>query len=60
VVRDNIGVYTGKINSLRRFKDDTRQVAAGLECGIRVENFDDVHVGDLIEAFEIVEVARKL
>lgn len=60
VIRDSVDVYTGRINSLRRFKDDTREVTAGLECGIKVENFDDIHIGDQIEAFEIVEVARKL
>ncbi|MCK4857684.1 MAG: translation initiation factor IF-2 [candidate division Zixibacteria bacterium] len=60
VLRDNVPVYTGKISSLKRFKDDAREVATGLECGIKVENFDDVHVGDIIETFEIIEVARKL
>ena len=60
VVRDSIAVYTGNIQSLRRFKDDAREVASGLECGIKIENFDDVKEGDLIEAFETVEIARKL
>jgi translation initiation factor IF-2 len=60
VIRDSIGIYTGTINSLRRFKDDAREVATGLECGIKIENFDDIKEGDLIEAFEIVEIARKL
>ena len=60
VVRDSISIYTGNIQSLRRFKDDAREVASGLECGIKIENFDDVKEGDLIEAFETVEIARKL
>lgn len=60
VIRNNVDVYTGQIDSLRRFKDDAREVTAGLECGIKVQNFNDIHVGDLIEAFEIIEVARKL
>jgi translation initiation factor IF-2 len=53
-------VHTGKIGSLRRFKDDAREVAAGFECGLGIDNFDDVHVGDQLEIFEIIEVARKL
>ncbi|MCC6963662.1 MAG: translation initiation factor IF-2 [candidate division Zixibacteria bacterium] len=60
IIRDSISVYSGAINSLRRFKDDAREVPAGMECGIKIENFDDVKAGDLIEAFETVEVARKL
>ena len=60
IIRDSIGIYTGTINSLRRFKDDAREVPAGMECGIKVEGFDDIKVGDLIEAFEVIEVARKL
>jgi translation initiation factor IF-2 len=53
-------IHTGKIASLRRFKDDVREVAANFECGIGLEGFDDVKVGDQFEVFEIVEVARKL
>jgi translation initiation factor IF-2 len=53
-------VYEGKIGSLRRFKDDVREVAAGYECGISIDGFQDVKEGDLIEAFEIREVARSL
>ncbi|MDR2662499.1 MAG: translation initiation factor IF-2 [Treponema sp.] len=60
VIRDGIVVHTGKIASLRRFKDDVREVAAGFECGLGLENFDDIRIGDQLEAFEIVEVARKL
>jgi translation initiation factor IF-2 len=60
VIREGIVVHTGKIASLRRFKDDVREVAAGFECGLGLENFEDIRVGDQLEAFEIVEVARKL
>jgi translation initiation factor IF-2 len=48
------------IDSLRRFKDDAREVRAGMECGIRVENFDDLKPGDILEAYEVIETARKL
>jgi translation initiation factor IF-2 len=60
VIRDGIVVHTGKISSLKRFKDDAREVAAGFECGLGVEDFDDIKVGDQLEVFELVEVARKL
>jgi translation initiation factor IF-2 len=60
VLRDNVLVYTGQVSSLKRFKDDAREVPAGMECGIKVERFDDIHVGDVIETFSIIEVARKL
>ena len=60
VIRDSIEIHTGKIGSLRRFKDDAREVAAGFECGIGLENFNDLNVGDQFEVFEIIEIARKL
>ncbi|WP_041611150.1 translation initiation factor IF-2 [Treponema primitia] len=60
VIRDEIVIFTGKLASLRRFKDDAREVAAGYECGIGLEGFDAIQVGDQFEVFEIVEVARKL
>jgi translation initiation factor IF-2 len=60
VIRDQIVIHSGKIASLRRFKDDAREVAAGYECGIGLEGFDDIRVGDIFEVIEIVEVARKL
>jgi translation initiation factor IF-2 len=60
VVREGAVIFTGKISSLRRFKDDVREVAAGFECGLGIDGFDDVQVGDQLEIFEIVEVARKL
>ncbi|MCI0531304.1 MAG: translation initiation factor IF-2 [candidate division Zixibacteria bacterium] len=60
VVRDAQEIYKGKIGSLRRFKEDVREVSNGMECGIRIENFADVKVGDLLETFQIVELERKL
>jgi translation initiation factor IF-2 len=60
VVRDGVVVYDGRIGSLRRFKDDVREVAEGYECGIAIENFQDVKEGDFIEAYEVREVARQL
>jgi translation initiation factor IF-2 len=60
LVRDGAIVYTGRIGSLRRFKDDVREVAEGFECGISLENYQDVHEGDVIEAYEVREVARTL
>jgi len=59
LVRQGVVVYEGRIASLRRFKDDVRSVAAGFECGIGLENFNDVKDGDVIEAFELKEVARQ-
>ncbi len=55
VVRDGVPIYTARIDSLRRFKEDVREVQAGLECGIRVENFNDVKVGDVLECFVVEE-----
>jgi translation initiation factor IF-2 len=60
IIRDGIVIHTGKLSTLRRFKDDAREVAAGFECGIGFDNFDSIQVGDQLEVFEIVEVARKL
>ncbi len=60
VMRDGLTVYTGNLSSLKRFKDDVRDVREGLECGIGVENFNDVKVGDRIEAFKMEEVKRTL
>ncbi len=59
VLRDNVVIYEGRLESLRRFKDDVREVAAGYECGIGLEKFQDVKEGDIIEAFEMVEVKRQ-
>jgi translation initiation factor IF-2 len=60
VLRDNVVVYSGELDSLKRFKDDVREVKAGFECGLSIKNFDDLKVGDQVEAYEVVEIARTL
>ena len=60
VIRDNVVVYQGRLGSLRRFKDDVREVQQGYECGIAVENFSDIKSGDVIEAYAIDKIAAKL
>ena len=60
VLRDNVVVYEGKLGSLRRFKDDVREVQQGYECGISVENFNDIKAGDIIEAYAVDKIAAKL
>ncbi len=60
VVRDSVVVWEGKIDSLRRYKDDVKEVAAGVDCGVKIENFSDVKVGDIIESYELEEVAPSL
>jgi len=60
VIRDGVEVYTGKIASIRRFKEDEKEVSSGFECGIKIENFDDLKEGDVIEDFVIHEIAQKL
>jgi translation initiation factor IF-2 len=57
-VRDGTIIYESNVGSLRRFKDDVREVAAGYECGIGIEGFQDIKEGDIIEAYEIQEVER--
>ncbi|TKB59585.1 MAG: translation initiation factor IF-2 [Nitrospira sp.] len=60
VIRDNVVVYQGKLGSLRRFKDDVREVQQGYECGLSVENFNDIKSGDIIEAYAVDKIAAKL
>lgn len=60
IIRDGIVVHTGKISALKRFKDDVKEVTHGYECGISIEKFDKIQVGDIIEAFEEVEIKAKL
>jgi translation initiation factor IF-2 len=60
LLRDNVVVYEGKMSSLRRFKDDVKEVATGYECGIGLENYNDIKLGDIIEAFEMEKIASKL
>ncbi|MBR6721358.1 MAG: translation initiation factor IF-2 [Alistipes sp.] len=59
VIRDGIVIYTGKLGSLRRFKDDVKEVTVGQDCGLNIESFNDIKVGDIIEGYEQVEVKRK-
>ncbi len=60
VIRDGVVAYTGKVGSLKRFKDDAKEVQSGYECGITVENFNDIKVGDVLEPFQMNEVAAEL
>ncbi|MGD0279517.1 MAG: translation initiation factor IF-2 [Smithella sp.] len=60
LVRDSVVIFDGKILSLKRFKDDAREVAAGFECGISIEGFNDIHAGDVIEAYIVEELEKKL
>ncbi|NLO42831.1 MAG: hypothetical protein GX109_07375, partial [Bacteroidales bacterium] len=58
VIRDGIVIYTGKLGSLKRFKDDVKEVSSGYECGLNIDGFNDIKVGDIIEGFEQVQVKR--
>jgi translation initiation factor IF-2 len=60
LVRDGIVIFTGELSSLKRFKDDVKEVATGYECGLMVKNYNDVRIGDILEGFEEVEVKRTL
>jgi translation initiation factor IF-2 len=60
VLRDNVVIYSGELDSLKRFKDDVKEVKSNFECGLSIKNFNDLKVGDMIEPYEVVKVARKL
>jgi translation initiation factor IF-2 len=60
VIRDSVVVYTGELGSLKRFKDDVKEVKKGTDCGLNIKNFNDIKVGDVIEGFKEVEVQREL
>lgn len=60
IIRDGVVVYTGRLGSLKRFKDDVKEVRQGFECGLNIANFNDIKVGDIVEAYEMVEVKRTL
>jgi translation initiation factor IF-2 len=60
VIRDGIVVYTGTLGSLKRFKDDVKEVQAGYDCGLNIDGFNDIKNGDIIESYNIVEIKRKL
>jgi len=60
LIRDGIVIYSGELGSLKRFKDDAREVVSGLECGLNIENFNDIKVGDMVEAYEETELKKTL
>ncbi|MBZ0091107.1 MAG: translation initiation factor IF-2, partial [Sulfuricellaceae bacterium] len=60
LLRNNVVVHTGELDSLKRFQDDVKEVKTGFECGLSLKNFNDIEVGDKLEVFEMVEVARSL
>jgi translation initiation factor IF-2 len=60
IIRDGIVIYTGELGSLKRFKDDVKEVVSGLECGLNIHNFNDIKVGDIIEAYQEVEIKKNL
>ena len=60
ILRDNVVIHTGTINSLKRFKEEVKEVKTGYECGVMIENYSDIKVNDIIETFEIIETIRKL
>ena len=60
VIREGVVVYTGTLGSLKRFKDDAKEVLKGFECGLNIDRFNDIKVGDVVEAYEEVEVKQKL
>ena len=60
LLRDNVVIYTGEVESVKRMKDDVREVKEGFECGIKLKNYNDIKEGDQLEFFEIKEVARTL
>ena len=60
LIRDGIVIYAGELGSLKRFKDDAKEVVAGLDCGLNITNFNDIQVGDMIEAYEETEIKKTL
>jgi len=60
LLRDNVVIRTGTINSLKRFKEEVKEVKHGYECGVMIENYSDIKTNDIIETFEVIETARKL
>jgi translation initiation factor IF-2 len=60
ILRDNVVVFTGEVDSVRRMKEDVREVKEGFECGIKIKNYNDIAEGDQLEFFEVKEVARTL
>ncbi len=60
LISDGIVIYSGELGSLKRFKDDVKEVVSGLECGLNIENFNDIKVGDMVEAYDETEMKKTL
>ena len=60
VLRNDVIIHTGELDSLKRFKDDVKEVKSNFECGLSLKNYNDIEVGDILEVYEVVEVARTL
>jgi translation initiation factor IF-2 len=60
ILRDDVIIFTGELDSLKRFKDDVKEVKSNFECGLSLKNYNDIEVGDLLEVYEVVEIARTL
>ena len=60
VLRGDVIIFTGELDSLKRFKDDVKEVKSNFECGLSLKNYNDIEVGDLLEVYEVVEIARTL
>jgi len=60
IIREGVVIYAGELASLKRFKEDVKEVATNYECGLNIQNFNNIEVGDIVEAYEQVEVKRKL
>ena len=60
LLRENVVIYTGELSSLKRFKDDVKEVSKGYDCGLQIKNYNDIKEGDIIEAFQEVAVKKKL
>jgi translation initiation factor IF-2 len=60
LIREGVVIFTGELLSLKRFKDDVKEVAKGYDCGMQIKNFNDIKEGDVVEAFQEVEVKKKL
>jgi translation initiation factor IF-2 len=60
ILRNNVIIHTGELDSLKRFKDDVKEVKNNFECGLSIKNYNDIEVGDILEVYEMVEVARTL
>ena len=58
IIRDGVVIYDGEVNTIAREKDQVKEVKSGIECGITIENFNDIKTGDIIEAYEVVEIKR--